>query len=235
MRKRVCTRESGFTLIEVMIVAVIALVLITFGLPALRQILLRSSLEAMTQQVEATLRRARFDAIKEGSSVIVQALPLDGELRSYTDVPEVDNTGTRTDTALAYEPLAGAPEGTTDRVLNSVKLPNFVAFRAPIGLEVVDGFTNISGGPIGAADVSEQVAVFRSDGSVQDVGALRIGDTRGNFFELRIDIAASGKVVLSKYDCTLDTWYERYFLNETTNKSEVTSRWTWYLGFSGDC
>ena len=235
MRKGTYQRQSGFTLIELMVVGLIALVLITLGLPALKEILLRSSLETMTQQVEAVFRRARFDAIKEGVPVIVQADPAEGELRIYTDVPVLDDNGNRTDQVLIYQPVAGSGTGTTDRILNTVALPKFVDFRAPSGDQVTEGFTNISGGPVGEAAVSELVAVFLSDGSVQDVGALRVGDTRGNYFEFRVDIAAAGRIVLSKYDCARTRWFERYYLNESTNKSEVTSRWRWYTSAPEGC
>jgi len=235
MRKRSRAGQSGFTLIEVMIVALLALILVSFGVPALQQLLLRSKLEAVAQQIEATLRKARYDAIREGNPIVVQALPADGVLRSYTDVPTLDVNGNRTDTVLGFEPVVGAPKGTTDREISTLALPSYVEFSAPTGLEVVDGLTNISGGPVGDAEVSELVAVFRADGSLQDIGALRAGDTRGNFFEFRVEIAATGKVILRKYDCALDVWYERFYLNETTNLREVTSRWKWYSGFSGGC
>lgn len=238
MKKARCSNSGGFSLVELMIVMLLAAILLTFGVPALQKVLMRSGFEAMISQVEATFRQARFDAIKEGQPVVVQLVPDDEGrtyFRLYTDVPVLDGNGARTDTPFVFQPVNGAPAGTTDRELRTVTLPDTVSFRAPGGEQIVSGLTNISGGDASDANIDQLVAVFEADGSVQDIGAIRVGDRRGNYFEFAIDVAATGKLRLAKWDCARTEWFERYYLNESTSETESITRWQWYSNRPGGC
>jgi prepilin-type N-terminal cleavage/methylation domain-containing protein len=229
MRRKTRSNPSGFTLIEVLVVMVIILIIATFGMPALRETILKAKSETLVQQMRGVFQRARYEAIKQSQEVIVQARPDAGEFRIYIDVPVLDNAGNRTDTPRAFEPVGGVPTHETDRVLQKIAIPEGVSFAAPAGETVVQGFTNLSGGDPSTADVDELVAVFGPEGSVSDIGALRIGDVHKNYFELRLEVAATGKISVRKYDCRLDEWHEKF------EGSQSRSRWEWYWNYSGSC
>ncbi len=60
-----CLRGArGFTLVEGLIVLAIVFVLITFGMPALFEILARSQLEQTARQTQTLLAKARHQAIR---------------------------------------------------------------------------------------------------------------------------------------------------------------------------
>lgn len=232
MQKRAHERRSGFTLIEMLIVLVVAMVLMTIGIPVLRGTLLRAQVASFATQLQSTFQSARFEAIKQGLPVVVQIVPDEGLVRTYVDVPAFDAAGVRTDTPFALEPEPGLQNIETDRVLLQLTTPNAVIFDAPAGEDTVVGMTNISGGAPEDADLSERVLVFNADGAVQALGAFRFaarGDSK-NFLEARLDFAATGKSSLLKYDCKDSVWRLR-----DEDVPGRTNAWEWYGRFSGGC
>lgn len=232
MQKRAFRGRSGFTLIEMLIVVVIVGVLMTIGIPLLRETLLRAQIVSFGTQVQSSFQRARYDAIKLGLPVVVQILPDEAEMRAYVDVPAFDPAGARTDPPLVFQPEVGLQSAETDRVLFRTPLPNAVVFEAPAAEDQIDGLTNISGGAVEDADPSERVLVFGPDGAVQDLGAFRFG-ARGNsknFLEARLEFASTGKTSLLKYDCKDSVW--RFRDEEVPGRKKA---WEWYGRFSGAC
>lgn len=64
-------RSRGFTLIELMIALVIAVILLTVGIPSFRDLMIRSRLSGQVQEFYGTINFARSEAIKRGNFVSI--------------------------------------------------------------------------------------------------------------------------------------------------------------------
>ena len=230
MKKRTRSAREGFTLIEALIVVVIAGILMTIGLPKLRETMLQAQMVSFGTEIQSVFQRARFEAIRRGLPVVVQMVPDERRIRAYVDVPAFDDDGNRTDVPLELAPEVGLLEPETDHVLFDVRVPNAVVFDAPGAEELIDGMTNISGRAPEDALPSELVLVFSSTGAAQDLGAFRFRGqgSANNFLEARVDFASTGKTTLRKWDCDDSVWRSR--------DEEVIGRkaWIWY-GYFADC
>jgi len=78
----------------------------------------------------------------------------------------------------------------------ALELPDGVRFEAPPSQTVIDRLTG-------------NCFVFLPDGSVQELGAFRIADVRGNFLEIRVEPQATARVHVLKWDETAEDWYTR--------------------------
>lgn len=63
--------RSGFTMLEIIIVLVIAGLIMMFGFPQVGETLRRMELDGATQQLASDLRRARIEAMRRNTSVYV--------------------------------------------------------------------------------------------------------------------------------------------------------------------
>ena len=135
------------------------------------------------------LQQARLEAIKRSVTAIVRLDTASRQVISFADV----NGPTMADPPDGlYNPVAGQLEHGTDyEVRPALRLPGRIEFQAPLGQTVVDGFTTIG---------ADQVAMFQTDGSVRDDGAIRISDGRSNFLEVRVAPKATARVELRKWD-----------------------------------
>lgn len=167
------SRAAGFTLVEVLVVLTVMLVIALLGIPALLNMVHRSKIEGITRQTAVLMQSARLEAIKTGRPAMVVANTLGNELFAFVD----DATDPPNQTFDAGE-----------EVLGRFPLPRGVTFSAPGAQDAINGFT-LADGPI-----------FQLDGSVIETGSLRVGDTRGNFLEIRVEPAATGRVGVLKWD-----------------------------------
>lgn len=62
-------RSTGFTLVELMITLMVAAILVTMGVPAFRDLMIKSRLSGQVQGLYGAISFARSEAIKRGSSV----------------------------------------------------------------------------------------------------------------------------------------------------------------------
>jgi general secretion pathway protein H len=87
----------------------------------------------------------------------------------------------------------------TDRVITapgaSLDLPESVSFGEPPSADPIEG--------------TDDCLVFLPDGSVQEMGAFRIQDVRGNFLEIRVWPQATARVQVRKWDETDSQWHTR--------------------------
>ena len=181
---------NGFTLIEVLIVMAIAAVLLAYGIPALNNMLYRNQTLSTVEQSMSLIRAARLQAIKRGAE-----LGIEQDLSSSQ--------------LLVFRETSQPPDGFTagvDERLGSVPLPASVAFWGPAdpspnGADIADGF-NQHGNNSGWV-------IFRANGSVDEAGAFRFGDQKGNFLEIRIDPPATARAELRKWDPSSSTWLSR--------------------------
>lgn len=189
-------RERGFTLIEMLVVVAILGIAALLSIPYLSAQIQRSKLLGAASQVSGLMRLARLDAIKYSRCGIV-AIDL----------------GTRKVNAFSDKDADCLPDA--DEVIGEVILPNSVTFEAPgnvTGAASVQGFSTFSGNP--------NIAVFRSEGSIDATGAFRLksealGTGAPNYLEVNVAPAATARVALRKYES--GAWVE----------NDDTGVWKW--------
>jgi Tfp pilus assembly protein FimT len=154
--------------------------------PALQQFIHRSKILGSTQATGTLLREARFEAIKRGVPCVVHVDGVTKEVVAFADV----------DGDLTFNPdPAETTFRATDYELRRYNLPSGVDFVAPGAQPPVSGLTALPAQPLNGA-------VFQADGSIRDLGGIRVGDQRGNYLEARVEPAASARVSLRKWDGT---------------------------------
>ncbi len=177
-------RARGFTLIEMVIVLAIVGVLVTFGFPAIQQLLVRNQIESATRNTANIMRLARLEAIKHNVQVLVN---FDSTANTVWAYANVDGTA-------GYSPDSSKPQGTVDyQVGDTYHLPNGVTFGAPGSQTKID-FTG-------------NAAVFESDGSVDNTGEVRFVDPRGNYLEVSVSPKATANIEILKWDDSRSVWH----------------------------
>ena len=168
------------------VLGVLALVMV-LGIPALQNFIIRSRSEGFAREASTLMQRTRLEAIKMNRAGVVHLDPANRRLVAFIDANRDHE----------FNPDPDEPPRTSDYVLGRLPLPSNVDFVDPDGFlaeDSVDGFTTVK------TDLGDvQAAYFRSDGSVEDLGAFRIGDVRENFLEIRVDPSASGRIEILKY------------------------------------
>lgn len=183
MRKRP-PPASGFTLLEALVVIAIIGIIVTLGFPAIQMFIHRSKIEGIARSTGMLMKEARFEAIKRGVPVVVRADKNSPEIIAYADV----------DGDLVFVHDATNPDDfATDYEIRRYRLPAGVTFTAPGAQPKVYGFTDLP-------TEDWNGAVFETDGSIRDLGAIRFGDQRGNYLEVRIEPEATARVSLRKWD-----------------------------------
>ncbi len=127
-------------------------------------------------------------------------MTIDVGTSTLTSFVDVDNDGT-------FNPVAGAPQGTTDWELGRMEVIGEIFLGGPAGdPAIIDGFDG--GAPIATA-------TFRPDGTVDNAGAIRLADGRDNFLEVRIAPQGTARIELRKWDDSRppneqgSNWYAR--------------------------
>ena len=161
-RPRSVPRHAGFSMIELLVILLIAMILLTISAPELLKYYIRSQLEGFARETSLVMQRARYRAIKDTQQTQVCADLAGG--------------------------LITSPAG-------AIELPDSVRFEAPP--------------PLDAVTVPGNCFVFLTDGSVDEPGAFRIADIRGNFLEIRVEPKATARVQVRKWDEAEGDWYTR--------------------------
>lgn len=188
-------RASGFTLIEALVIFALLGVLLAVAIPKIFHLLRRSRDQAILSETSMLLSRARMEAIKRGVPVVVGVDYETQQLFAFADV-NLDDGSRGSD--LVFNPVDGANDGTTDYQVARVPLPQDVRFwgpgdAEPEGPDTMDELTPAEAG-------LPNVAVLEIDGRVRNRGAIRLGDDRANFFEVRISPEATARIQIRKYD-----------------------------------
>ena len=186
-------RSGGFTLIELLVVLALLATILTLGIPALQNLILRSRTEGFAQDLSMTLQRARLESIKKNRPAAVAVDPDTNDIVAFLDA---DSDG-------KYDPESGNPPATLDYEIARLPLPAYLAYEDPAGNSGEDSIYGLTTVDLGGK--SRKAAIFRPDGSISDpktdpdAFAFRIADARKNLLEVRIAPPATGKVEIRKY------------------------------------
>jgi Tfp pilus assembly protein FimT len=107
------TRQSGFTVIEVVVVSAVAMITIGLAAPALTGAMEHYQFNSDVQQLATTIRNARFKAVSTNTNMRVRLnCPSRGQMRvvQVTGNAAIDNAADRCSTAAYPYP---APAGST--------------------------------------------------------------------------------------------------------------------------
>lgn len=173
-------REQGFTLIEVLVVAVILLMVTLMAAPYLATQIQRSKLIGAANQAVGVMRMARMDAIKNSQCAMVLIDPAQGLVEALSDRD------------------ANCVPSAPDVRVGQAVLPKNVTFSAPgggTGESSIKGF-DVPGSP--------RMAVFQGDGSVKAVGAFRfeareLGGRKANWLEVNVAPTATARIEVRKW------------------------------------
>jgi prepilin-type N-terminal cleavage/methylation domain-containing protein len=183
-------RSSGFTLLELLVVITIILLFSVVGYPNLVAWTARSRIMGVVESTTSRLQVARQEAIKSNNIVVAQPDFDKDEIVFFVNVDR--------DTSFEFNPNDAVPYRTADYELGRLRLPTdfdiefwSATDQRAEGRDAVEGFTPTAS-PVNAV-------VFLPDGSVRDPGAIRLGDDRSNFLEVRIGFPATGLPRVQKF------------------------------------
>ncbi|MDX1630627.1 MAG: GspH/FimT family pseudopilin [Thermoanaerobaculia bacterium] len=168
MDRRVSSRHPsrGITMLELLVVLTVMGLLAVIGLPAFLNTVRKGKMQTTIRETTTMLRAARLQAIKESQPIGIERQKSQRRIIAYEENDGTDGFGV----------------GGTDEIIESVILPNRITFAAPGTQSEVDGFDN------------NDWFVYEPNGSATHSGAFRFGDPRGNYLEVRVEPAATGRV-----------------------------------------
>lgn len=209
MLKRTPTLR-GFTVAELLLVMALIGLAALLSINVVRSTLRRAKLEGVAREVTVAFRAARFQAVKRGfpAGIRVDEATGDEPARMYTFLDQ--------DLDGLYTPPASPDPG--DLVFTTSFLPQGVSLGGPANGSADDAL-GIFGFP---TDTEGGWILFDPDGAARNTGAFRIGDEFDNFFEIRLQTAATGQIALRKW--ILDAGGS----GGEWQTSEDAEGWTWY-------
>jgi prepilin-type N-terminal cleavage/methylation domain-containing protein len=201
-------RAPGFTVVEMIVAVAILGALAAFGMPIVMRTLHTAKMSTVGYDCNVLVRRAKSEAIKKNSPVVVR---YDSALEVLTAFVDVHGATVADPPDYAFVPDAGVAPTATDHEVSQCALPSAVTWGGPSDDPAISvGFTTVG---------TENVAILEPDGTVQDIGTFRFGDSRGNYLAIQIAPAATARVTLLKWDEEDAKWREQ---------GEEGKRWVWF-------
>lgn len=192
-------RERGFQLIELMLVAALAGLVVSFAVPRFVLLATRAELDLASAEVVAALRLARATAVREGVKVGVKFRQQDERLFTFTLYRDGDGDGVRTrDIESEVDPPVGPP-----RHLHH--MGGRIRLGFPPGVRPRDPGNRSRRLP------ADPIRFNRSDlasfgplgGSTP--GSIYLSDGRSLISAVRV-FGRTGKVKVIRYDVETETW-----------------------------
>jgi type II secretory pathway pseudopilin PulG len=202
----------------IVIVALIILFSVVFY-PNLQGQIDKARILGFVQSVSSQIQKARQEAIRMNSSAVVQPDKTASEILIFMNVDG--------DPVFTFAPDPTVTHRTADFEVSRIRLP--VEFdihfwsagdRDPNGKQSVVGLTDTV--------AEDNAVVYLANGSVEDIGALRFGDKRGNLFEVRIGPQASGKIEVLKWNREPPRGGKGAYLPRGRDESAQAPLWVWY-------
>ena len=186
--------ERGVSLIEVLIILVIAAIMALFTMIAVMKYLPKYRLDAAADSVRSALKRARFKAMSENNNFVVQFYP---GSRRWNIFDDDDNDGVRD---LTEQKLYRADQ----------LLPTGIEFKMPASEQEVVGDSD----PVtfDIEDAACDCAAFRPSGLLilatpaADPHAVYLGNIAGDY--RRISSNKGGLVIVERWLSKTSTWTE---------------------------
>lgn len=214
--KRQTGRSIGFTLVELIVGVAVIGTLFAIGAPIALRTIHTAKMTSVAHDCNITVRRAKSEAIRMNLPVVIRYDAETERLQGFVDVhgPTVNDPPD-----YVFLADSGSAPTATDHEVSRCALPSGVSWGGPSGSgpaneAIVLGFTTV-----GTDAAAEEVAIFEPDGTIQDIGAFRFGDQRGNYLAIEIAPAATARVRLLKWDPDDSQWKER---------GEDGDRWEWF-------
>jgi type II secretory pathway pseudopilin PulG len=212
--------EAGFSLIELLVVFVVGIRLVSMMLPAIQRFTHRANLEMIARETTSLIQVARREAVKNNVTTNVVFDYNANQIFAYVDSDgsNLEETGERElgRFTLPQKTYFWAGEDAVAEGTNA--LINFddsnICYNVPKPPPIPPPAPTVI--PCTGQD---GIAAFRSDGSAARTGAVRFGDEYRNYLEVRIAIAATGKIELRKWNTGTSTYLLR---------DENGNAWAWY-------
>lgn len=193
-----------------LVVIAILGILLTSGIPMLLHTIHKTKMVGLIGNTASMFRLAKSESIKRNINTVLR---FDAGQRRVEIFADLNGLLVGDPPDGVFNPIAGEPPRTTDYRLGSFTLPVGIEVDAPDMEDPIDAFTTVDndGAP-------EQVAIFLPNGSIDRVGAIRLADSRGNFFEVRVAPQGTARIYVRKWDEVESEWFE---------KDEDGHAWEW--------
>lgn len=187
---------AGFTLLELLVIMAIIVVVSTLAFRGFHEALVRSKLLGDTAAIANSLQRARAAALRHGRMVVAEVDATNQELVFFYNVDQTGDNLVRNlpDDEDVFPPIS----------LSQGRQPGSTVYfwshpdATPDPDNAMDGFTDRG---------DKKVVVIERDGSIRDLGGIRIAMgplnwssvEQVNFMEVRVVTAGTGKTQLRKF------------------------------------
>ncbi len=208
--RRTLPPVRGYSFVEVVVVVALLGILATMGIPLLQNVIHRTKMEGLIGNTTGMFRFARSESIKQNFNTVLRFDFANRRLEAFADL---NGTALTDPPDGVFSPVPFQPARTTDYRLGGFELPVGIEVEAPGSLDPIDGFTSVDNG-----GTAERVAIFTADGSITDIGGIRLADARGNFFEVRVAPQGTARIQVLKWDEIEQAWFE---------KGEDGRPWVW--------
>ncbi len=212
---------AGFTMLELLIVIAVIGLVSTLLVPNLLWELEKQRIRNHITETTSFFLIVKQEAVRRSAPVVVTIDLDEDRLFAFANVDG--------DADLEFNPDATALNRTADYEVARLDLPTagdtlFMDFYGPTdgaarGATMIDGLSTNGDG--------EPVVVFEPDGSIRNIGAIRLADFKvNNFFEVRIAPAATARIRVLKYNSSSDFGGPN-FLPSGQDPATGSSYWTW--------
>ena len=207
-RLRTKRPRQGFTLVEIIVGLAIIGVLFALGAPIALRSIHTAKVSSVGYNCNILVRKAKAEAIKKNSPVVVR---YDAEKERLTAFVDVHGATVDDPPDFFYNPAAGREYTATDHEVAQCALPDGLNWGGPPSdSSITVGFTVVD---------TKRLAILEPQGSVRDIGTFRFGDERGNYLAIQIAPTATARVTLLKWDEETTKW---------RTDGEEGKKWVWF-------